>query len=83
MARTTSSKTVIADWQRTLTSGFDVVLEQGDDTHRSRRARVADVMATDPANAQRLAFEIRSEPIYAADWHTRTAEYREARIPVT
>lgn len=83
MAHTTASKTVTADWLRTLPNGFDVVLEQGVDTHRSRPARVSNVMATDPAAGQRLAFEVQYAPIHPADWHTRTTEYRQVGIPVT
>lgn len=76
-------KTVIADWLRALPNGFEVELEQGVDTQRRRRARVADVMATDPATGHRLAFEIQYAPIHAADWNTRTTEYRQAGIPVS
>lgn len=40
-------------------------------------------MATDPATAQRLAFEIQYAPIHAADGPTRTTGYRQVGIPVT
>lgn len=76
-------KTVIAGWLRSLPEQYDVELEQGVETQRRRRARVADVMATDPATGQRLAFEIQYAPLTATDWQIRTESYRAAGVPVT
>ena len=56
---------------------------QGVETQRHRRARVADVMGTDPATGQRFAFEIQYAPLTVTDWDIRTKEYGAAGIPVT
>lgn len=74
-------KTVIAAWLRS--QGFDAQLEQGVETQRHRRARVADVMGIDTSTGQRFAFEIQYAPLTVTDWDARTKEYRAAGIPVT
>ncbi|MFN4002067.1 competence protein CoiA family protein [Microcella sp.] len=68
-------KAVIADWLRRMPGGLKVELEQSVDTQRRRRARVADVMATDPRTGHRTAFEVQYASISVDEWRERTNEY--------
>lgn len=75
-------KAVVADWLRRMPGGLEVQLEQSVDTQRRRRARIADVMATDPRTGQRTAFEVQYASLSVDEWRTRTDEYAEAGIGV-
>lgn len=75
-------KAVVADWLRRMPGGLEVQLEQSVDTQRRRRARVADVMATDPRTGRRTAFEVQYAALSVDEWRARTAEYAEAGIGV-
>lgn len=68
-------KAVIADWLRRMPGELKVELEQSVDTQRRRRARVADVMATDPRTGHRTAFEVQYASISVDEWRERTNEY--------
>lgn len=75
-------KAVIADWLRNMPGDLHVELEQSVDTQRRRRARVADVMATEPRTGHRTAFEVQYASISVDEWRERTADYSAAGIGV-
>jgi len=75
-------KAVIADWLRRMPGGLQVELEQSVDTQHRRRARVADVMVTDPRTGHRTAFEVQYASISAHELRTRTDDYIAAGIGV-
>lgn len=74
-----TGKAVLVDFLRSTYPHLEVQAEQGIDTQRTR---VADVMMTNPATGNRLAFEVQYAALSPGEWQARTDDYTAAGIPV-